>query len=375
LGEVVTSENTSENIDEDCFDIFIIIKEFKSHLKLLTLSTATNIQEVGWLTTVGFDDIHGRHGETSTVNQTTDVTADMDVVEVKLRGDSFLFILLALVLLLSQVLLSVGGVAINSNLAISGEESTVLGYDERVNFNHVAISLHEAIVDIGKHINYLILHLRKTKVFSCLNQVIFVNTVDGINLKLENLLRVSLCNIFNRHTTSRAKDKGGAASFSIESETEVELLVDGKLFHDVHGVAWQTVSSRLLGNQGLSAHLVSNVLNLVDSIDNVHTTLESGFLEMAETTTTTKDLGLDDILDTLLGTHFGGLSTSFLGRESDVTERNTNLVAVEKSTSLILVKFHAAHRQVLINNKGFVGFGRRSRSNCPGHILHAEHVG
>ena len=118
LGQFVASEDSTEDIDEDGLDFDIIIKEFKCFSKLITFSTATDVKEVSRFSSVQLDDIHSGHGKTSSIDEASNVATDVDVVQVILLCVRFLFVVLGLVFLFSQVFLTIESVRINRDLAI-----------------------------------------------------------------------------------------------------------------------------------------------------------------------------------------------------------------------------------------------------------------
>jgi len=71
----------------------------------------------------------------------------------------------------------------------------------------------------------------------------------------------------------------------------------------------------------------------------MNATLESGFLEMSHTATTTKDLSLDNVSSCL---SLARDLMSLLRCASYISERNGNLIGAEQSSSLVFVEFHSA---------------------------------
>lgn len=71
----------------------------------------------------------------------------MDVVEVELFGLSFFFVVLSLVLLGKEIFLSKRSVTVESDLAVRCHNDTLLGQDERIDFDHVAVFVGETLVE------------------------------------------------------------------------------------------------------------------------------------------------------------------------------------------------------------------------------------
>ena len=85
------------------------------------------------------DDVHGRHGETSAVDETSNVSVKADVVEVRLGGDDFSLVFLLPVSELEDFLLSVSSVFVEVDLGVHGEDFAGRVFGERVDFKEGAI--------------------------------------------------------------------------------------------------------------------------------------------------------------------------------------------------------------------------------------------
>lgn len=68
LGDGVTADNTTEDVDEDGGDLGVAGDELESALDSSRGSTTTDVKEVGGVAAVQLDDIHGSHGETGAVD-------------------------------------------------------------------------------------------------------------------------------------------------------------------------------------------------------------------------------------------------------------------------------------------------------------------
>src|ERR1700753_550302 len=82
FGNSITANNASKNVDKDTCDLWITGDELKSLLDCSWSSTATNIEEIGWITTINLNDIHSCHCKPSSINQTSNITIKFDEIEV-----------------------------------------------------------------------------------------------------------------------------------------------------------------------------------------------------------------------------------------------------------------------------------------------------
>ena len=89
-----------------------------------------------------------------------------------------------------------------------------------------------------------------------------------------------------------------------------------------------------MGDQSVTDQFVGNFLGLISVINEVHSTLETGFLDMAESTSTSKDLRLNDTA----AFDAAGNSLRLIRAEGNIADRDGHLVRVKQGTCLILVK-------------------------------------
>ncbi|EEQ38348.1 conserved hypothetical protein [Clavispora lusitaniae ATCC 42720] len=95
LSNVVTSDNTTENVHENTIHFLVGQDQLKGLLNSLWSGSTTTVQKVSWLTTVQLDDVHGSHGQTSTVDDVGNVTVQLDEVQAILASFRFLWVFLS----------------------------------------------------------------------------------------------------------------------------------------------------------------------------------------------------------------------------------------------------------------------------------------
>lgn len=86
----LAGKDTTENVNEDGFDLRVSIQDFEGSLDLFNISTTTNVQEISRRTTVKLDDIHGTHSQTSTINEATNVTIEGNISQTVLESLFFM---------------------------------------------------------------------------------------------------------------------------------------------------------------------------------------------------------------------------------------------------------------------------------------------
>jgi hypothetical protein len=79
----IAPHDTTEDVDEDSGDLRVVGDKTECLLNSLTGRASSTVKEVGGFTAVKLDDVHGGHGQTSTIDQASDVTVELDEVETK----------------------------------------------------------------------------------------------------------------------------------------------------------------------------------------------------------------------------------------------------------------------------------------------------
>src|SRR5690606_41764543 len=82
LGPSVTAYNATADIDQDRFYVRILENDIKACLDRLCTSRSAYVKEVCRFTTRKLDNVHGRHGQASSVDHTAYVTVQLYVVQV-----------------------------------------------------------------------------------------------------------------------------------------------------------------------------------------------------------------------------------------------------------------------------------------------------
>src|SRR3990167_3430941 len=94
LRDDITLYDPSKNIDKDAFYIHIRKNNFKSLSDTLLSSTASYIQKISRSSPIKLKKIHGCHGKSCSIHQTSYVPLQSDVAYPMLRGLIFMYIFL-----------------------------------------------------------------------------------------------------------------------------------------------------------------------------------------------------------------------------------------------------------------------------------------
>jgi hypothetical protein len=157
--------------------------------------------------------------------------------------------------------------------------------------------------------------------------------------------------VFNGHTSLFRVNEGSVCTGAVEGKGEVKFTIDANLFDNINSAAGEAISSGLFSDKRVSKHAFGNILYLVRCVNDVNSTLESSFFEMAETTAATKHLGLDNVSITFKS---AGNLVGLFGGAGNVAERDANLVGVEEGSGLVLVELHTAEGQGGVRNESAV---------------------
>lgn len=293
----IALHDTTEDVDEDSLDLGIRGEDLESLLDLLGGSTTTDIEEVSGGTTVELNNIHGSHGETSTVHHAADVTIETDVVEVEEGSSDFTRVLHGGITESEDLLLAESSVIIEVDLGIDAVALAVSN-NEGVDLDLSSIKSDEHLVEVLELLHGVSLDgILKAEDVSSLGDLLVLDAlhdvdrddVDGLGLGSGDLLDV--------HTTLGGDDEDGATVGTVHDNGEVLLGVEGETLVDEDLLDELTLRGGLLGHEEVTEHLASNVSDGLRRLSDVDTTLETSGGEVTLTTTTSVNLRLDDELD------------------------------------------------------------------------------
>lgn len=317
-GDGITSHDTAKDVDKDGSDLGVAGDELESLLNGGRSGTTTNVEEVGGLTTVQLDNVHGGHGKTGTVDEAADITIELDEVKVGLGSADLIRVLLAGVAPLKHLLLSEIGIVVETELGVHAENLVVGSLGQRVDLNLGRVLLLEDLVELLDGVLGLLDALLAEAelggdlagdLVSHTDVDIDVVGVDGIGVLLGNSLDI--------HSTLGRGHNDRALVLTIHKDGQVELATSKLALADVDRVAETAASTRLLGDEVVADHLLGKHLGLVGRVDDTDTALEA-IVESTLSSTAGEDLGLDDhvlganLLSDLLGL-LGRLCDSSLG--------------------------------------------------------------
>jgi hypothetical protein len=166
-----------------------------------------------------------------------------------------------------------------------------------------------------------------------------------------NFFRGIVCDVFNSHTSLFRVDESSVCSGAVKGKGEVKLTINADLFDNINSAAGEAISTGLFGDEGVSKHVFGNTFHLIRCVNDMNSTLESSFFEMAKTTTASKHLGLNDVSITFKS---AGNLVCLIRGAGNVSKRDTNLVRVKEGSGLVLVELHTAEGQGGFGNESAV---------------------
>jgi len=126
----------------------------------------------------------------------------MDVVKIERMCDTFFVVILACILLSFQLSLSECSIVVDGDLRICSEDLTGFEDNQRVDFNHITIFFHKAVVHVLQEEYNLALVLLNSKILSYLTKLINTQSFVNINWHFEDLFRGIVSDVLNCHSTS-----------------------------------------------------------------------------------------------------------------------------------------------------------------------------
>ena len=150
------------------------------------------------------------------------------------------------------------------------------------------------------------------------------------------------------HTAELVINNYGLLVFSVQTQRQVKSI--GKLYMFLHKHAprqetlWSCVKILDLvsvgRDEGLSAHLVGHILDVLGRPTNVYAAIEAILLEYTFATISWLDLGLDDELGlvVILPGYLAGMKQGLFARERYVSQRYGHPIHLEQLEGLVFVE-------------------------------------
>mmetsp|Transcript_25050 Transcript_25050/g.48641 ORF Transcript_25050/g.48641 Transcript_25050/m.48641 type:complete len:360 (-) Transcript_25050:338-1417(-) len=274
LGNDVALHDAAEDVDEDGLDAVVGGNDLEGGRDLLALGAAADVEEVGRLPAVGSDDVHRRHREARAVDHASDVAVEADVVEVPLVGSNLARVLLRGVTLREDRRLSEGGVVVEANLRVRGEELAILVLCQRVDLDHRAVQIDEELVERLNLVHRLGLVAGDLEALDNLHRLRVGDADVDVHRHLDNLLRRRVCEVLDGGAALGARDHQRPHRRAVQHDRKVHLLDQLHLLGQQHGVDGLALGPRLLRDQVVAQHL-GRVLRNLRRLDHVHAALEA----------------------------------------------------------------------------------------------------
>lgn len=269
LGDGVTADDTTEDVDEDGRDLGVAGDELESALDGSGSSTTTDVKEVGGGTAVQLDDIHGGHGKTSTVDQAANVTVQLDEVQAELSSLDLIGILLGDVAPREDLLLAELSVVIEAELGVHGEDLVVGGLGQGVDLDLSGVLVHENLVQVlDGGLGVLDALLGEAEVGRDGAGNLVGDTGVDVDGGGDDRIGALLGDGLNVHTTLGRGDDDGALGATVHEDGEVELAAGELALANVDGVAETASGTGLLGDELVADHLLGKDLGLGRAVQN-----------------------------------------------------------------------------------------------------------
>src|SRR5690625_102551 len=263
----VTGGDATEDVDEHALDRRVPEDDLETVGHHLGGGATTDVEEVGGfdttvvLTGVGHH-VQGGHDQTGTVTDDADLTVEFDVVEALGLGLELEWVAFLRNGEAFQVLTEVG-VLVQGDLAVQGDDTAVLGQDERVDLDERGVLAHEGVPQLGDDLGGTLgSGLRQLACLHDLGRDVRGSAGQRIDRDLRDGVGVGFCDLLDVHAALGGADGKEGAVGAVQQEGEVVLLRDvGSLFdqHAVDRVSLDVHAEDLLG---LGLGVVSTVGDL-----------------------------------------------------------------------------------------------------------------
>ena len=113
------------------------------------------VEEVGWLSSRQFDDVHRSHGQTGAIDHTTHITVQVDVIEAIAFRFHLGGVFLVGIALVGQLWMSEKGIIVQRYFAVDRHDPVVCRVQTRIDLKQRSIRTHESRVELGNELAHI----------------------------------------------------------------------------------------------------------------------------------------------------------------------------------------------------------------------------
>ncbi len=184
-------------------------------------------------------------------------------------------------------------VAVEGDLGVEALQVTLLGDDQRVDFQHLHILREEGGIELAGDVVGLLSKLAgKAKRLGDGEAVMGHEAGCRIDREGDDLFGRVVCDLLDIHAAFGGDDKRNPRGNAVDEDRQVEFLFDVGPVFDVQTVDLLARFARLDGDQRGAKHLLGEGLYFVDGRGKTHAAFFAGggFLELALTAAASMDL-------------------------------------------------------------------------------------
>ena len=275
-GDDVAFHDAAENIHQDGFHIAVGHEDLKGFRDLFLRGAAADIEEVGWVAAMIFDDIHGGHREAGAVYETGDVAVEPDVIEMMFGRLDFARIFFFQIAHLDDVGMAEQGVIVKIEFGIEREHSAILGHDERIDFDHRAVALHEKVEEAAEQRAELFELIANESEAGChFSALKGLKSKQGMDRFTKDTVRRFLRHSFDFDTAFGAGDDDRSSGGAVHEDGEVIFFLDIDRFSDEDLTDDFAIGTGLVSDEGFAQHFAGVFLGFLIALAELDAALKA----------------------------------------------------------------------------------------------------
>src|SRR5580704_14112896 len=213
LGDDIAAHDTAKDVDQHAFDVRVAEDQFEGGRHPVARRPAADVEKIGRVAAMQFDDVHRRHRQPRAVDHAADVAFELDVIESMLAG--------------LDIGMAEESVVVKPHLGVERQELARTRDYQRVDLGDRGVELAKGLVEGGDELDRdTDLRPLQPEPVGDLARMEGLDPARWVDRDFEDLFRRPRRNLLDLYPALGRADQGHAPGVAVDQQAEIQLTRD-----------------------------------------------------------------------------------------------------------------------------------------------------